>query len=57
MPPRLYQRDSVPGMVPLMLVRVLGHYLQAQGVDPHDVLPRDLRLDESDHLGRFAAED
>jgi AraC-like DNA-binding protein len=56
-PPRLYQRDSVPGMVPLMLVRVLGRYLQAQGVDPYEVLPRDLSLGEPDQLGRFAAED
>ncbi len=57
MAPRLYQRDSVQGRVPLLLVRQLGSYLQSQGIDQHEVLPRRLKLDESDQLGRFPAED
>jgi AraC-like DNA-binding protein len=57
LPPRLYERDVVQGMVPLTFVRVLSQYLQSQGVAPHEVIPRKLKLDEAQHFGRLAAED
>lgn len=56
LPARLYERDVVPGMVPLTLVRVLSEHLQAQGVAPHEVLPRDLDLGDANKLARFPAE-
>ncbi|MDO9234670.1 MAG: AraC family transcriptional regulator [Aquabacterium sp.] len=56
LPARLYQRDVVQGMVPLTMVRVLRLYLQAQGVDPQEVLPKGLQLDDANKLGRFSAE-
>jgi AraC-like DNA-binding protein len=56
LPPRLYERDAVQGMVPLTLVRVLRQYLQSQGVAPSDVLPPQLDLDDANPLARFSAE-
>lgn len=56
MPPRLYERDVVRGMVPLTLVRVLSQYLQSKGVAPHEVLPSDLDVGDANQLGRFSAE-
>lgn len=57
LPPRLYERDRVRGMVPLTLLRVLSLYVQAQGRDPREVVPRGLPQGDADHLGRFPAED
>lgn len=56
LPPRLYERDAVQGMVPLTLVRVLSQYLQSQGVAPHEVLPHQLDLGDANKLARFSAE-
>ncbi len=57
LPPRCHERDAVQGMVPLMLARTLGTYLQARGVDPKEVLPRDVLAEEANPLGRVPAED
>ena len=58
---RLHDRDRVPGMVPLTLLRVLALHLHAQGVPPADVLGAHLaaRLEQhpEDHFSRLPAED
>jgi hypothetical protein len=56
LPARLYQRDTVQGMVPLTLVRTLSLYLQDQGVPATEVVPARLKLGEANQLGRFPAE-
>ncbi|MGC4060497.1 MAG: AraC family transcriptional regulator [Aquabacterium sp.] len=57
LPSRLYERDTVQGMVPMTFVRVLAEYLQSQGVAPREVIPRKLKLDDAQHFGRLPAED
>ena len=57
LPPRCYERHVVQGMVPLMLARTLGAYLQTQGVDSQEVLPPDLLREDANPFGRFPAED
>jgi AraC-like DNA-binding protein len=61
LPARLYDRDRLPGMVPLTLPRVLALYLQARGVAPAVVLGQPL-ADQlagpaEDHFSRLPAED
>ncbi|RYY89392.1 MAG: AraC family transcriptional regulator [Chitinophagaceae bacterium] len=57
LPARVYQRDVVQGMVPMTLVRLLGQYLQTQGVALHEVGFPPLPGDDARELGRFPAED
>lgn len=58
---RLQARDTVHGMVPLTLVRVLALHLESRGVPPSDVLgaPMARRLASRDeqHFSRLPAED
>ncbi len=57
LPARLYERDQVQGMVPLTLVRVLGHHLASCGIDPLELLPAELLHHDTRVFGRYPAED
>lgn len=57
LPPRVYERDTIQGMLPNTLLRVLASYLQAQGVAPRELIPRRFKLDDTQHFGRIPAED
>lgn len=57
LPARIYERDTVQGMLPKTLLRVLASYLQSQGVAPRELIPRRFKLDDAQHFGRIPAED
>lgn len=53
---RLYQRDTVQGMVPHTLLRLLAEHLAHAGLDPAALLPADTLRPDAQQLGRYPAE-
>lgn len=58
LPDRLYARDAIRGMVPLTLLRMLRHYLEAKGAPVGALIPlRYAMASDSANLGRMPAQD
>lgn len=53
---RLHERDTVRGMVPRTLLRVLAEHLQRHGVEPSSLMPPEALQPSTHHLGRYPAE-
>lgn len=53
---RLFERDVVPGMVSAASVDLLGRYLEKQGIDRYEVIPRHDQWACGEHADRYPAE-